>query len=124
MTESIKFTITGRLDGLNDYVLANRQNKYAGANLKKTNEKAVIFAIERQKVPKWYNYPITLKITWYEPNLRRDVDNVTFAVKFILDAMVKSGVIENDSQKYVSAIYNTVKVDRDNPRIEVEICES
>lgn len=49
------------------------------------------------------------------------MDNITFAVKFILDELVKERILQNDSQKYVCEIWNSVKVDKLNPRIEVEI---
>lgn len=118
-----KFVIHGRLDGLNEYTKANRASAYVGNALKQRNEKAVKFAIREAKVSRVIKYPINLKITWYEPNSRRDVDNIFFAVKFILDALVESEIIENDSQKYVKGITHDVDVDRNNPRVEVEIIE-
>ena len=62
-------------------------------------KRQVSLYIRQAKLKKVYKYPIALKITWYEKNKRRDVDNITFATKFIQDALVKCGVIENDSQK-------------------------
>lgn len=91
--------------------------------MKSRNEKTVLFAIREAKLKPVINYPIELKITWYEPNKRRDVDNIVFAVKFIQDALVASGIIENDSQKYIKKLSHTVEVDKENPRIEVEIRE-
>ena len=75
------------------------------------------------KLSKVYKYPAKLKIVFYEPDRRRDVDNVSFASKFILDGLVKAQILQNDSQKYVSEIQSTVGVDKKNPRIEVEIIE-
>lgn len=68
-------------------------------------------------------YPLMVKITWHEPNRRRDVDNIQFAVKFILDALVELQVIDDDSQKCITSINHKVVVDKDNPRIEVELEE-
>lgn len=116
-----KFIIQGRLDGLNEYTSANRSNRYKGNSVKRNNEKSVIFAIRQAKLKKIDKYPVSLEITWYEPNKRRDIDNITFAVKFILDALVKSGVLENDSQRYVNKISHDVQADKQKPRIEVEI---
>ena len=78
-------------------------------------------SIRQAKLKKVSKYPVKLKITWYEPTKRRDVDNITFAVKFIQDALVKAGILENDGQKQVHEIEHIVLTDRDNPRIEVEI---
>lgn len=47
-----------------------------------------------------------------------------FGQKFILDALVKSEILENDSQKFVKGITHEVSVDKAFPRIEVEIIES
>ncbi|QIK70868.1 hypothetical protein G7062_11425 [Erysipelothrix sp. HDW6C] len=117
----MKFTIPGKLDGLNDYTKSNRSNKYAGNKSKKLNELIILQALRKAKLSKVNKYPITLEITWHEPNKRRDVDNITFAVKFIQDAMVSHGIIEGDGQKYINQINHTVLVDKTNPRIEVEV---
>lgn len=117
----MKFVIKGKLDGLNEYTRDNRANKYQGSNSKKINQQTAKIAIYKAKLKKVDKYPIQLKIVWYEPNKRRDIDNITFATKFILDALVETGIIENDSQKYVNSISHRVRIDKDNPRIEVEI---
>lgn len=120
---AIKFIIPGRLDGLNDYTAANRRNPYAGSSMKSKNEKVVKSAIRQAKLNRVDKYPVHLKISWYEKNARRDVDNIMFGQKFILDALVKEGILENDSQKYVRGISHVVQVDKDFPRIEVLIYE-
>lgn len=116
-----KFTIPGRLDGLNEYTKANRGNKYQGNSTKRKNQERIFWAIREAKLRIIDKYPVKLKITWYEPNLRRDVDNITMGVKFILDELVRESILIDDSQKFVKGIYHTVKVDKENPRIEVVI---
>lgn len=115
------FTIYGRLDSLNDYTKACRANRYGANTMKKRNEAKVYEGIKRAGLSKADKYPINLYIIWYEPNRRRDIDNVTFATKFIQDALVKAGILEDDSQKYIVGVFHRVLVDRDNPRIEVEL---
>ena len=119
----MKFIIYGRLSSLNEYIRACRSNVYQANELKKDNEIRVIQGARAMKLSKVYKYPIKLKIAFYEPDRRRDVDNVSFAVKFILDGLVKARILQNDSQKYVSEIESIVEVDKKNPRIEVEIIE-
>ena len=122
-----KFTIQGRLDGLNDYIKACRTNKYAGNTMKHKNqgyvEMGIIEACSRGFMRKVDKYPVRLKITWYEPNSKRDIDNIVFATKFIQDALVNRGMLENDGQKQICGISHDVLVDRKHPRIEVEILE-
>ena len=114
-----EFIIYGRLDGLNEYTSANRSNRYKGSQMKLKNESIVIEAIKRYQLNKIKKYPIKLKITWYEKNKRRDVDT-----KFIQDALVKQGILVDDGQKYINKISHDVQVDKEYPRIEVELIEN
>ena len=118
-----EFIVYGRLDGLNEYTSANRSNRYKGSQMKLKNEAIVIEAIKRFQLEKVKNYPVQLNIVWYEKNKRRDVDNITFATKFIQDALVKQGILIDDGQKYINKISHDVQVDKEYPRIEVEIIE-
>lgn len=62
-----------------------------------------------------------IRIEWYEKTKKRDVDNIHSSVKFVLDAMVKCGVIPNDSRKYVSQIYQKViDADEDYAIVSIE----
>lgn len=118
-----RFTILGRFPSLNEYTNSNRTNRYKGSKMKRDCQETAFKAILSDKVPKVYKYPIRLKITWYEPNKRRDIDNIIWSTKVILDSLVQARIIEDDSQKYVVGIENEVLVDNKNPRIEVEIVE-
>ena len=130
-----RFVIYGKLPGLNDYTKANRTVRKLkngkifslGSVMKKKNQeninKYIVFALSKGELEKVDRYPIGLTIKWYEPNNLRDIDNITFGTKFILDSMVCMGIIENDSRKYVDSIEHSVFMDKDNPRIEVEINE-
>lgn len=51
----------------------------------------------------------------------RDPDNITGGQKFILDGLVRGGVIPDDSQKYIAGIIHRFRVDKRKPRVEVEI---
>lgn len=120
-----KFIINGRLDGLNEVILANRTNKYKGAKIKKDNETIVIYYARLHKLKPITKYPIKLKIDWYEKNKRRDIDNVLSAKKFILDGLVKAKILNGDGQKYFDeVIKENVYIDKENPRIEVTIIEN
>lgn len=119
----MRFTIKGRLPNLNDYIKECRGNKYSANKMKASVENGVIFAIRQAKLKPVTIYPVRLKITWYEENMKRDIDNITFATKFIQDAMVKAGILKNDGQKQINALEHEVVIDREKPRIEVEIIE-
>ena len=100
-----------------------RSNYYLANNLKKECEDIVCTAImlsEREE----FKRPVKITYNFYEPNLRRDIDNICgFSHKVINDALQKMKVIKNDNQKYVKQIRDNFRLDKENPRIEVEIKE-
>lgn len=105
---------------LNDYTNANRTNKYVGAKIKK-NETLYCEICSRNQLKPVLSYPIDISIQWYQ-NGRKDPDNISFGVKFILDGMVKAGIIENDGQKQIRNISHSFiksKIDK----AEVKIME-
>ena len=60
-------------------------------------------------------------ITYYfRTNRRRDRDN--YSPKFILDWLVKAGLIADDDDKSLYLSWN-LEVDKENPRTEIEIKE-
>lgn len=119
-----KFIIKGRLDGLNDYTGASRTNPYKGNKMKADNEKIVMYAIREQLRRLHIEKPVMLKFAWYEPNKKRDHDNVSsFGRKVIQDALVKCKVLQDDSWKFVTGFTDDFYCDKENPRIEVLIVE-
>lgn len=117
-----KFVIEGRLDGLNEYTAANRSNRYAGAALKTKNQGQVLDALEAAGLlGQEITEPVYISFTWYEKNRRRDPDNVAFAKKFILDALVSAEVLKNDDISHVVGFSDEIREDKLKPRIEVII---
>lgn len=115
----MKLIIHGRLPGLNEYTRECRGNRYAGAEMKREAEDLIRYCIRRQLEP--IEGRVFLNITWYEPNKKRDMDNIAFAKKFIQDSLVKEGIIKNDGWAGIAGLSDNFQVDKENPRIEVEI---
>lgn len=99
-----KIEIPFRLPSLNQYINECRKNKFAGAKMKKNVDADIGYFIN--KLPK-YNNPIKIHFHWVEENKRRDLDNVRFAKKFILDSMVKAGKLKDDNRNYVKGFADT-----------------
>ena len=120
----MKLTIFGTLPGLNEIIDANRRNVHSGAKLKKEAQFLVVLAA-RKCLKKWRpSGPVWLGFTWYEPNKKRDKDNVAGGGrKIILDALVEAGVIKNDGWNEIAGFTDDFKVDKNTPRVEVEIEE-
>lgn len=117
------FTIHAKLPSLNQVTAKDRANKFAGAAYRKDAEKLISRYIqialntgELQPISE----PCTIRIDWHEKSKRRDVDNIQSAQKFILDALVQCGVLQNDSRKYVKQIYHRI-VDSDENKVSVTI---
>lgn len=97
-----KFEIDKRLMGLNEYTKYNRTNKYAGAGAKKKEQQYIIWCIKEQLGNLKIERPVVGNFTWIEENKRRDLDNICFAKKFILDALVQAGVLKDDNRRIVT----------------------
>lgn len=113
--------IKGRLDALNDYTKACRTKAVVGANCKRKNEDIIVAAILEQLNGVRFEGRTYMHFRWVEANRKRDLDNVCFAKKFILDALVRCGVIETDGWKGVYGFTDEFDVEPFNPRIEVMI---
>lgn len=118
-----RFTIPGRLDSMNIIIAANRKNPYIGAKEKRKQQDIVIKAIRFHRLKGVRNYPVTIKIDWYEKNSRRDPDNISAAKKFIFDALQETDVLKNDGFKEIEALRDNFHIDKLKPRIEVTIVE-
>lgn len=126
------FEIPQKLPSLNQVIARNRGNVYAGNKMKQDTERMIMQCIRvaqrKGKLERQYNCRVVIMVDWYEPENRRDVDNVKSANKFILDALVKTGVLRDDGPKYVRDIIGAVHYPMyDNPtraeRVNVRICK-
>ena len=118
------FEIPGKLPGMNEIIRAakcgkKRYQPYAAMKHEYTD----MITWLAKKLPPYD--AVNVVITWHEPDNRRDIDNIAAGgTKFIMDALVQAGVIMDDSQRYVKSISHRFAVDRQNPRVEVEIKEA
>jgi len=119
----IILTIGGSLPNLNEYTKANRTNIYLGAKMKRESEAKISAYILQQLRGVKIVERCTIKFVWVEKDKRRDLDNIAFAKKFILDALVKNGILKGDGWSCVTGFEDSFKVDKDRPRIEVYIEE-
>lgn len=106
----MKYEIPFKLPSLNDYIKVCRANKYQAAKYKRDIEANIGVFLTR--MPKWTN-PIRIHFHWIEGTKKRDLDNVAFSKKFILDALVKYGKLQNDNRNYVYAFTDTFGYSKD-----------
>jgi len=127
--KTFRFTIQGRLDGLNEIVKAAKMQRgsYSPYNLMKKESHEIIYYSMLTgisgKLPEFEKINLTFK--WFEKNMKRDPDNVAAGGhKFILDTLVAHKVIPNDSMKHVQGWTDIFSIDKENPRIEVIISDA
>ena len=118
------FTITTRFPGMNDLIAANRirrGNWSKGQEMKQTWQEVARLAIKLHGL-KPIRSRCRIQYTFFEPNRRRDMDNISgFAHKVIQDALVAEGILANDGWNEISGYTDSFEVDKDNPRIEVTL---
>ena len=99
-----KVEIPMKLPSCNTYINECRKNRFAGANLKaKVEDEIGYYLRDLPKIEK----PVKIKFDWIEGNKRRDLDGIAFGKKFLLDALVKFGIISDDNRKCVTAFTDT-----------------
>lgn len=118
-----RLVIHGRLPGLNEYIDAERRNRYHGAKLKAEAEKWIAAEIFSQLRGIHIPSPVRILYRWYEPNRRRDKSNVcAYGRKVIEDALVRAGVLDNDGWNDIDAFEDRFYLDERKPRVEVYLC--
>ena len=86
-----------KLPSLNEYINACRYNRYSANSMKQKIQYDISFYL--RKLPKLNK--VKIKFKWYEGNKKRDLDNICFAKKFILDSLVNLGKLKDDNRKNV-----------------------
>lgn len=119
-----KIVIPGELPDLNTIIAESKRGrgKWQPYNEMKQEYTNIVAWIAKSEIKKQLK-KIDLTITWICKNRRKDKDNIMAGTKFILDGLVAAGAIENDGWKQIGDIYHKFKVDKHNPRVEVEIRE-
>lgn len=97
-----KFIITKTLPGLNEIIAAASKPRFGHkvyARMKRECDEYIGWCIKEAKIKPIKR--VKIDFTWVEKNKRRDPDNVCSAKKFILDALVQMGILENDGWKEI-----------------------
>lgn len=104
---------------MNEIVKVSKEHHMKYANMKK--DYTALVQMSAEKLPKIERADFT--INWYCRDKRKDKDNIMAGQKFIFDGLVKAGVLKNDGWSEIDQVLHRFDVDKNNPRIEVEIFE-
>lgn len=103
------FEIPRGLPGLNDIIRASKKHWGTYSSMKKLyNELISSCIIGADCVPPAPYKTIDVTCVWIENGKKRDPDNVMAGIKFILDAMVQTGVIVDDTRDIVRCVSHTI----------------
>lgn len=121
----IKIVIEQELMDLNNYINAERSNRFMASKIKKEQTAIVSNVIKKEMaaglVIKEEHFPLNFEFHWFMKNKRKDKDNIVFAKKFLFDGMIDSGLIANDGWKEIGTFKDVVAVDKEFPRVEIKI---
>lgn len=109
-----------KFPSLNEFISAMNRNRHVGNAMKQEFTDEVAWA---SKMLRPITSPVHITFIYQEANRKRDPDNITFAKKFILDGLVKAGVLPNDTQAWVEGFTETWRVVPDDVGVEVKIVE-
>ena len=94
-----------------------------GSKFKRDIEEVIGWSIKQAVTSKTLHKvetPVIINFEWHERTKRRDADNIASAKKFILDALVKNGILKDDSRKYVKGFYDKI-IDDTEDYVVVEL---
>ena len=85
----------------------------------------IYYYVKAQKIEPIITYPVRIKFNYFCASKRRDCDNISASKKFILDALVKAGILQGDGWKETCGGFeDNFYIDNTNPRIEITIEEA
>ena len=112
-----KFKMECSLCDLNKYINAERTNRFIAARIKKNQQELCEWLLPKKQFNK-----VFIVFKWFVKNKRKDPDNIAFSKKFILDAMVSTGMLKNDGQKQIVGFLDLFAND-ETEKIEIPMLE-
>lgn len=110
----------GESVGLNEYINAERSNRFMAAKIKREEMERIMWQLPSDK----FIGKIDLTLRAFVKDRRKDPDNVyIYFLKGLLDSMVEKGMIENDGQKNIGRI-TLEPVEIGESRVEVLLSPS
>ena len=112
--------IHSSLPTLNEYIQAERGYWAAAASVKKaatTNVQLEVMSQNRKPL----DGLVDINLYWITPDNKQDPDNIYFAVKFILDGIVKAKILQQDGRKNIRHISHAVRSMKNQRFVIIEL---
>lgn len=105
------FVIDHGLPTLNEIIKASKRHWGTYSAMKKKYNDFIVSTITGAGcIPDTPHQRVDVTCTWHENGKKRDPDNVMAGIKFVLDAMVSVGIIENDTRDDIGSITHRIVV--------------
>ena len=127
---TVELWIDGPLPGQNEIIAAakagrGRFNGYARLKAQWSGDVWKLARAARLKPwDKGASGPAAISFIWRERSRRRDFDNIAAGAKFVLDGLVKAGVLGGDGWSHVWSIEHLFQVDAKRPGVMVRLSPS
>ncbi len=119
-SDYVQIWFPGAWPDLNWYINVERGSAQAAARIKASYTAAAEMIAQSAGVGRM-NTPCAITCTWYVTDRRKDPDNIAFAIKFLLDGLVRAGVLPNDGQKEIRCItHEFIHGKREGVSVELE----
>jgi Holliday junction resolvase RusA-like endonuclease len=124
-----QFIYYGELPALRQHIIAERYRGtskrgnpvYTGNSLK---QKYTRLVAEQALTCKFkITKPVVICFDWYVKNFRNDPDNIAFGKKYILDGLVKAGVLSDDRHEQIKGFIDKFYVDKKEPKVIINFVE-
>jgi hypothetical protein len=120
MTYHSKLIVRGAMPNLNTVIAATKKHwSHYSREKKKWTQTVRMEALAQKITP--VTQPVWIRSEYFSKNKRADPDGIRIAAKYILDGLVEANVLPDDSQKWIIGFVDRFDVDKDDPRIEVEL---
>ena len=105
---------------LNNYIALERGHRMQ-ASAVKNQETTLVMAIAREQgwEPLDMVWPVKANFMWIRPDALTDMDNIAFSAKFVLDGLVRSGILPDDDHSVVVGMEHWYVVDGREPGLLV-----
>lgn len=114
----MKVLVEGKFPGMNEIIATSKKHYILYSKMKA--EFTELFQWQTKNLPKIRGGKAIIRLHWTFKNKRRDPDNVMAAQKFILDALVRNGVLIDDTLDYIHSLESTFNLgNQDSVEIEV-----
>lgn len=106
------FVFEGELPSMNEIIAQSKKHWSKYSKVKKVWTGEVEFQTKLQRKP-LIDEQVYVRFIWYTKDERKDPDNVRAGSKYLLDGIVRGGILEDDGRKQIAGFIDQYVTDKD-----------